>query len=102
MSRATIKGRASAFPAFAAILLACAGASATAPRMADAVDRTLTECTTDSECDALDADTVLIGIECGPDKVTSYAAEEDLFRFDHCDVIERRRVVGLWMVEGSR
>jgi NAD(P)H-hydrate repair Nnr-like enzyme with NAD(P)H-hydrate dehydratase domain len=58
------------------------------------IDRGEAGCITDSECFALEHDRVLIGFGCGPEKVTTYAVEEDEFRFDSCDVIEPRRVVG--------
>lgn len=58
------------------------------------LDRADTRCTTDTECEALDHPLVLIGYGCGPEKVTSYALEEDEFLFPYCDIIEPRRVIG--------
>lgn len=75
-------------------ILAAADHEARQRALPPVLDRADTSCTTDSECQALDGDTVLIGIGCGPEKVVSYAREEDEFGFASCDVIEARRVVG--------
>lgn len=83
----------------AATLIGSVGVAGTLDRMpaeTPSINRGDITCSTDSECHALDHHRVLIGIGCGPDKVTSYALEEDEFGFDHCDVIEARRVVGEW------
>jgi hypothetical protein len=94
------QGGASALPALGALVLACAGACAPQPVAAPVVDRGRISCATDAECHTLDYDRVLIGIGCGPEKVTTYALEEDKMGPGWtCDTIERRRVVGQWRAQ---
>ena len=59
------------------------------------VDRGAVSCG-DAECEALEADRVVLGVACGPERLTMYAREEDELPGPRCEAVLPVSVVGEW------